>query len=115
MKLLGKSDIVAVVDSKTLDVAVPEWGEGVGVKLKSLTVAEHRAFSQAVKDLSDDATISAHLCVACMVDESGQPLFTQSDVSVLAGKSAAAVKGIAKKAMELNGLGKPAEDERKNG
>jgi hypothetical protein len=115
MKILGKAEIAEVKDAKTLDVLVPEWGEDVGVKIKSLTVAEHKAFANAVKDIQDDATISAHLCVACLVDESGLPLFAMSDVSALVGKSASAVKGIAKHCMTLNGLGKGQEDERKNG
>lgn len=115
MKLLSKAEIVAASDQKTLDVLVPEWGEDVGVTIKSLTVAEHKAFAKSVKDVEDDATISAHLCVACLVDSSGQPLLAFNDVTILAGKSAAAVKGIAKAAMKLNGLGKDAEDERKNG
>ena len=114
MKLFSKADISAVVDSKTLEVAVPEWGEDASVKIKSLTVAEHKAFANAVKDISDDATISSYLCVACLIDESGSPLFNSGDVSILASKSAAAVKGIAKHCMKLNGLGKSEEDERKN-
>lgn len=115
MRLLSKVDVASVIDRKTENVSVPEWGDDAGVTIQSLTVAEHRAFAKAVKDIDDDAMISAHLCLACVVDDSGSPLFSSNDLAMLAGKSAGAIKRIAKAAMKLNGLGKDAEEERKNG
>lgn len=115
MRLLTKDDVLAAADLPTEDVAVPEWGEGVGVRIRTLTCAEHKAFTKRVKDLTTDAEVTAHLVVACAVDESGGPLFTPADIPLLMQKSVPAVTRIGREAIRLNGLQPGAvEDARKN-
>lgn len=115
MRLLGKKEIEACAVRKTEDVAVPEWGDGVGVRVRSITVAEHKDFTSRLKEGDDDATIAASLMVVACVDETGSPLFTEADAAMLLAQDASAVKRIGRAAMRLNGLGKMAvEDARKN-
>ena len=117
MQILSKDQIKGAADRKTEDVAVPEWGEGVGVRIRTLTVAEHRSFTSNLgdKDKDDDATLCAQLMVAACVDESGTPIFALGDVSWLLEKSSSAVKRIGRAIMALNGLNKGAvEESRKN-
>lgn len=114
-RLLTRDQVLAAADLRTEDVPVPEWGDDAGVRIKVLTVAEHRQFTRRLPENADDAEISAQLMVACCVGEDGTPVFTPADVEALLAKSAAAVKRIGRAAMELNGLSARAqEDARKN-
>jgi len=117
MQLLTKDAIKAASDRKTEDVEVPEWGEGVGVRIRTLSVKEHREFTAALsdKEKDDDATLSAQLMVAACVDEQGEPIFTLADVPWLLEKSSAAIKRIGHAISTLNRLNRDAvEDARKN-
>jgi cobalamin biosynthesis protein CbiD len=115
MRLLTKADVFAAADLPTEDVPVPEWGTDAGVRVRSLSCEEHRSFARRVKDMADDAEVTAHLLVACAVDEAGQPVFTMADLPALLKKSAAVVKRVGQAAMKLNRIGPAAlEDARKN-
>ncbi len=115
MRLLSLADIKAVDDRKAEDVPVPEWGEDAGIRCRMLTVEEHEEFTKGLPAKYDDATLSAHLLVACAIDASGQPVFSKADIPVLLSKSSVAVKRVGKVAMTLNRLNKEAPEEaRKN-
>mgnify|MGYP001405693506 CR=1 FL=1 len=109
MKLLGREDILAADDTRTVDVEVPEWG-GV-VRLRVMTGAARQAFLRAAsKRAGDDDGLVEALIVACAVDEHGQRIFSPDDVPALREKSGAALQRVFAAAAELNGLTDDAVD-----
>lgn len=123
MRLLTRTDVEQACDFRYEDVPVPEWRPTAAaagdpdpvIRLKTLTVAEHRDFSQRIKDVDDDAAICAHLLVAAAIDEAGQPVFRPADAPMLLARSAAVVKRVGRVGLKLNGLTRDAaEDLRKN-
>jgi hypothetical protein len=120
-KTLSKADIVSVVDIKTVEVEVPEWGGSVAVR--ELNGLERDAFEQSLmkvdaagKRTPDLANMAAKLCAWCIVDgETGDRLFTDEYVHELANKNAQALARVFKVAQRINGMGAEAvEDAAKN-
>lgn len=115
MRLLTKDEVSKTVDRRYKDVAVPEWGEDVGVRVRTMTVSEHADFSARIEKITDDATMSAHLVISTVVGEDNALLFAPVDVVMLLDRSASAVKRIGSEAAKLNRMTKDAAEEaRKN-
>lgn len=113
--LLSKTTILASNDLKHEDVHVPDWGGAV--RVRAMTGAERDEFraSIASEGPAPIGQFSAALLVACIVDESGNRLFTADDMAALQAKSAKSIDAPAAVAMRLNGLGVTAvEDAVKN-
>jgi hypothetical protein len=109
-KTLSRADILKANDVKTKEVPVPVWGGSVFVA--SMTAGQRDAYEamlfQRMKDGGRDNIVKvarASLAVACCVDASGAPLFTDEDLELLSRKSAAALDRVVKAAQELNKLG----------
>lgn len=108
MTLLTKSAILATNDLKHEDVHVPQWGGTV--RVRTMTGLERDEFRAAISQ-GDNAgrtpvgKFSAALLAACIVDESGERLFSADDMAALQKKSAASLDAPAAVAMRLNGLG----------
>lgn len=115
MQLLSRELVKAANDRVTEDVPVPEWGEGFGIRIRSLSVKEHREFTKNLTDAdrNDDAALCAQIMVAACIDGDGKPLFTLDDVPWLLEKSSAAVKRIGRAIMALNRMNKEAVEETK--
>lgn len=108
MSLLTKDEIISCDDLKHEDVEVPQWGGTVRVV----------AMSGAARDAFDDTLVKrvgdkveqdlgnyrAKVCAACMVDESGNRMFSAKEVEALGKKSAAALEKVFDAADRLNGL-----------
>ena len=108
MTLLSKSAILAASDLKFEDVPVPAWGGTV--RIRTMTGAERDEFRASIATAEGEPGVaigkfSAALLVAACVDESGERLFTASDMAALQAKSAASLDAPAAVAMRLNGLG----------
>ena len=105
---LTKDAILAADDLITEDVDVPEWGGTV--RVRSISGAERDAFEQAIvtrrgKNVQTNlSNIRAKMSALCLVDESGQRLFTDADVVALGQKSAAALDRVFGVAQRLSGL-----------
>ncbi len=107
-KLLRREDILAASDIQTEEVEVPEWGGCVLVR--GMTGAERDEFEASVMERKgknvrfnlNDAR--AKLVAACVVDEAGARVFSDSDVRLLTRKSAAALDRVAQAAQRLSGL-----------
>lgn len=108
MSLLTKDAILKADDLTFEDVAVPEWGGTVRVRM--LTGAERDAFEDSVvsrkgKNVKTNlSNIRARLVALCLVDANNNRLFEDTDVRALGKKSAAALDRVFSKAQELNGL-----------
>ena len=106
--LLTKDAILTANDLVTEDVEVPEWGGAV--RVRSISGAERDAFEQAIvtrkgKNVTTNmANIRAKMVALSLVDESGQRLFSDSDVVALGRKSAAALDRVFSVAQRLAGL-----------
>jgi len=113
--LLSKEAIFESQDMPSVDVRVPEWGGRV--RVKSLTAEERDAFEEAnYRDRGPDgkanlANLRARLCVRCMIDNGGNPMFDIADIPALGRKSAKALDRVFRAAQDLNGLGPEDIDE----
>lgn len=108
MGLLNKDAILGADDIQSERVPIPEWGGDVMVR--GLTGSQRdqweaglsvRRGKQMVPDMRD---FRARLVVLCVVDETGQLVFHQGDVSALSGKSGAALDRIYDVAARLSGI-----------
>ena len=112
MPLLNKQQILAVQDKKFQDVDVPEWGGTV--RLATLTASQRdryeTMFTLARNDPNSAISIRALLVAACVVDDEGNPIFTQEDVAELSEKSASALTKLFTVALDLNVLTKAAAE-----
>jgi hypothetical protein len=109
LKFLTKDEILAVNDLKTQDVAVPQWGEDVGVHVRSLTALERDAWDKSTYKGKDVELIAykTRFCAMCIVDDTGNQIFdatNDADVKALGAKGASGIEVVFQAAAQLNGL-----------
>lgn len=112
MKLLNRNDILNPRDLPFQDVPLPELGPEVGVRVRTLTSEQLEEYQNTILNARsgkagkrvDLRGSTARLLVLCVVDETGEPLFTEADIMALNKQSARTVQTISNVAMELNGL-----------
>lgn len=108
-KVLTAEDILNAKDIQLERVPVPEWGGDVFVKATNgkefsdlqAQIIERKGNNQRV----NLENIQAKLVAICVCDESGERLFNQKQVGLLAEKSSAALQRVFKVAQRLSGLG----------
>lgn len=102
--MLTRDAILQVVDLKTVDIDVPEWGGGV--RLRMLTGAERNALHADASPGGkfDTTAFAAGLIVRCIIGEDGGRLFSDDETQLLAQKSSAAFTRVFEAAARLNGL-----------
>ena len=101
-KYLNAESILAAEDFKYAEVECPEWGGTV--RVRSLSGGQRAQITQRVNDKQLDELDELLAVMAC-VDEDGSRIFTNKDIAALKKKSAAVVTRIAKKALEISGIG----------
>ena len=104
MSYLTRDDILGASDRKVEDVDVPEWG-GV-VRVRGMTGEERDAFEASIAPPQprqnrrratqqqaqlNYANFRARLCSWCIVGDNDERLFSDTGISALGGKSAAAL------------------------
>lgn len=107
MPLLTKKDIKQKNDLVVEEVEVEEWGGSV--RVRSMTAKERDEFeSEMFHQAKGEKPINvrAHLVMTCCVDEKGNRLFTEADLSWLEKKNFAPMETIAEKARVLAKLTK---------
>ncbi len=109
-KLLSKSDILKADDLKTETVPVPEWGGDV--RIRTLTAAQKDDFEAASLQEGKKGQRKANLnnfrakfCALVMVDDKGERLFGDAEVTKLGMKSCAAMDRVYDVAGKLNAMG----------
>jgi len=106
---LSRDAILSATDIRTKVVAVPEWGGDVIVATMSGTARDE--WEQSLIQRKGNKTepnltnVRARLVMATVVDEDGNRLFTEADVTALGKKSSAALERVCKIAQKLNGIG----------
>ena len=110
LKLLGRDAILAADDLSYEIVDVPEWGGQV--RVKSMTSAERDSYENSCLVTEGKtsryslADVRAKLCSRSIVDEKGNRLFTDTEIHILGGKSAAALDRVFAVASRLSKLNK---------
>ncbi|HEY4546660.1 MAG TPA: hypothetical protein VIG90_09580 [Pedomonas sp.] len=106
-KILTRDDILGADDLPTKDVQIPEWGGGT-VRVRTMAAAERDEFEAAyarARQAGAPINLRARYAAACIVDEQGQPIFTEADVEKLGRKSADALDRVFGAISDLNKLG----------
>lgn len=110
-RFLNRAEILAVQDLKFEDVQVPEWGEDVWVRVRTLKASERDWFEASTiqrngKEVTTNLqNIRARLCLLTMIDpETNDTLFAPEDEFPLGGKSGAALDRIFSVSQRLNGF-----------
>lgn len=117
---LSRDGILGAVDVQTEKVDVPEWGGDVIVR--GLTGDELDAFQGSVRQFRPtfdgkgmepvliQEGMRAKLLVKCLIDESGERLFTDQDAPALGAKNGSVIDRLYDVASRLSGL---SEEEKK--
>lgn len=120
-RFLTRGEILAKEDLIVEEVHVPEWGDDVWVRVRTLKASERDYFESTTlqrngREVSTNLqNIRSRLCLLCIVDETGERVFREEDEYPLGGKSAAALSRIFDVAQRLNGFTKTdVEDLAKN-
>lgn len=112
MPLLGKAAILAANDLKFEDVEVPEWGGTVRIRVMSGLERDAWEASFLTAALAGKGgglagsmqNVRARLVAQTAVDEAGERLFSDADMTDLGKKSAAALDRVFAVAQRMNGL-----------
>jgi hypothetical protein len=106
---LDRAAILAARDLDIEEVDIPEWGGKV--RVRGLTASQRDQFESKSVETKGKKTsvnllnIRARLVSLCVVDEQGNPLFSESDIHVVGEKSASAIDRIWEVATRLSGIG----------
>lgn len=117
--ILTAAQILQADDIKKVLVFVPDWNGSVYVR--GATARERDEYEQSLvyTKVKDDKTevvensdnARARFVVKCVVDESGNRLFTDDQADALGKKSAAMVNLLFQKIQSMSAMGKKAMDE----
>ena len=103
MNLLSRDAILGADDIRSEIVSVPEWGGDV--RVATLSGAQRDDFEMAiVESKGKGGSLRARLVAACVIDEAGEPMFSQKDVAALGKKSGKALDRVFSVAQKLAGL-----------
>lgn len=104
--------ILTLDDSEEEELYVPEWK--VRIKLRSMSAKERASMLKATQDAQGDVDpekMYPAIVVRCALHpKTGKRLFNDSNIAALGTKSAAAIERVAKRAMEMSGMGSDAVD-----
>ncbi len=106
--ILNREQILAANDVKTKVVEVPEWGGSVIVR--GLTSLERdKALARIMNDnnqidLNRLGELRVMIAAMAIIDEQGNALFTEKDVTALGQKSWSAIERISDAVLEISGL-----------
>ena len=97
-------------------IAIPEWD--VSIEVHSMTVRQRAAFLAANQDETDtsgsrlEAVYGQILVTCCLDPDTGEPVFTEDDLSwVMTEKSGAVIDNLVSRCLEVSGLKEKAVDE----
>lgn len=131
MRILTRAEVTAAHDLDTLDVPVPEWGEDVGVRMRTLTSGEKDRLEKAMFDVAVEAddkgalierrTLNAKfnlktaLLGMSLIDESGGRLYQDDEIDTLGSKDFRVVNRLFARCLKLNKMqGEAVKDAEKN-
>lgn len=101
--MLTRDQILNADDRKTIEIDIPEWGGSV--RIAELSGFTRDKFEESIVNANGGTNmnnIRAKLVAASVVDEKGDPLFSDKDVAKLGKKSSVALDRIFAKSRDLN-------------
>lgn len=121
MPVLTKDTLPKINDRPTVEVDMSRFAgwEGITVLLRAMEGTQRAEVEKEWLAMPAGEQLPPNfkervLC-RCIVDESGETVFTYADIGALAAKNGAAIDHVYKKAAEMNGLNATAvEDAAKN-
>ncbi len=120
---LTRDAVLAAKDSEAVEVPVPEWAAGGTVLVRGMTGKERDQFEVSLAEEGLQSVqvqrgrggggaprrnlvnIRARVVARCCVDDDGNRLFTDADVTALGDKAGAPVDRIFEVASRLSGMG----------
>lgn len=116
MSFLGRDAILGADDFEYEVVNIPSWGGKVRVrplnaKQRSQIEGQMAHIAQAKKGYEKLGDAALRMVVWCVVDEQGQPIFTEQDVSALAKKSSKPILHLRDVITRISGMEKESVDE----
>lgn len=113
MGFLNRDQILGAKDMETRDVAVPEWGGTVRIRM--LSGKERDAFEASTVEMKKDGTqkrnadnLRARLVGLCIIQadgpEAGRRMFVDAEIKLLGEKSAKALQRVFNACQELNAV-----------
>lgn len=104
MAMLSKKDILSADDRKTKVMSIPEWGGDI--TLSSLSSQDRDRYEEALTSDKVDRfdNIVAKFVAKSIVDENGERVFTEKDITELGNRSGIVMLRIFLEARSLNDL-----------
>jgi len=115
MTLLDKQQIIDVDDVVYEDIEVEEWGGSVRVRV--LTGTERDKWEQECINRTGPnnkvriGQLKVGLLAATLINEEGELLFSQKELTVLNSKSSAVIQRLFKQVQRVSAIGDEAVDE----
>jgi hypothetical protein len=115
MGFLTKEMILVAKDLPHEDVDVPEWGGTV--RVRCMTGTERDAFEDSIYEAKGEdikfnrKNFRAKLLARTLVDERGERLFSDAEISALGGKSIKVLDRLMSVAQRLNAISKADQEE----
>ena len=117
-RVLSRDEILGADDLIRESVDVPEWGVGAVVYVGTMSSFERDKFEDAISGKGGGVNVTnirARVASLTIMDEDGNRLFTDDDITKLGKKSSKALDRVLSVAQRLNGLSeKDVEDLAKN-
>ena len=103
IKILSKEQIFAIQDVPEEVVEIPEWGDGVGVLVRGMTVKERLEFVEDTRG-TDGKTDNRKATFKAILLGVKEPQFTEADIPMLEARSPQAMDRISKAWFRLSGI-----------
>lgn len=103
--LLDKNSIFTANDIEYKDVDMTPYKWGGSIRIKTMSIDDQIEFERFKREKKDDDSLIIYaLLSVCCVNEDGQRLFMQEDISQLQKKSSAAVLFLFRTCLDFNYL-----------
>lgn len=96
-----KSALLAALKPVVKDVDVQGFGL---VHIKQLSVSENDIVRAAAKPDGSPSAFGLRLVLASVVDDEGQPVFTEADMQILGEASGTKIEALVNHVLEVNGF-----------
>lgn len=101
---LTKNQILAADDCRLAEVAVPEWGGSVFIRVMSCGERDAYENDWVMNKNKGVENFRSKFLARCLCDDKGSRLFTDAEIGELSKKSAKVLGRLWQKAMEHNAL-----------
>lgn len=116
-KSIGRDELLGATVARTFEmVPLPELGKDKSIRVRSLLAKEYSDYEDSIRIKTkkgydiDPVHLQEKLIVKCAVNDQGEPLFNEEDMSKLAGLPASVISRIFKSAQALCGLNEDPEE-----